>query len=102
MANLTAYASGNDNESIAWRVCLSEESSKNADRFRRYRGVRLCGKKNEPLSSVLMRAFAIHKASMIVSGRMTTKVTHVMFFDQFGRVIKTPNSVCFNDLCVNK
>ena len=39
---------------------------------------------------------------MLVCGREATKVTHVVFFDHFGRVIKPPTSISFNDLCVNK
>lgn len=88
MSNLTACACADSVGGITWRVYLTETSSKNDKPFRRYRGVKLIGRKGEGLARVLRCAHAMHKASMIVCGRVPTKVTHVMFFDQFGRVIK--------------
>ena len=102
MSNLTACACSDDASGIIWRVYLTEASSKNDKPFRRYRGVKLSGMKNESLSGLLERAYGMHKASMIVCGRKATKITHAIFFDQFGRVIKTPTSVSVHDLFVNK
>ena len=102
MSNLTACACGDSTSGITWRVYLTEASSKNDKPFRRYRGVKLSGKKDESLSLLLERAYVMHKASMIVCGRKATKITHAIFFDQLGRVIKTPASVSFHDLFVNK
>lgn len=102
MANLTAYAKGDGRGSITWSVYLTEPRVKEDGRWRRYRGVRSSGRKNESLSSVLMRTFAMHKASMLVCGRVVTLIKHAVFFDAHGRMFKPPPFVSYKDLCINK
>lgn len=102
MADLTAYAQKDECGSITWRVYITEPRVKENGRWRRYRGLRSKGHKSESLTSVLTRAFIMHKASMLVCGRVATNIESAMFFDERGRVIKPPRSVSLRDLCTNK
>jgi len=99
MSSVSVFASGDGWGHITWEVHLSEPKKLHGS-WRAYRGLRVYGQKNESLLCVLEQAMLMHKANMLICGRVETPVTQIIFFDPFGRVIKTPAAI--KELCLNK
>ena len=89
MASITGVMIGDGTQVTSWKVTICE--TRIGLRKRSYRGLTVHGEKNEPLPTVIERAKAMHKSAMIACGHAETPYTEIVFIDQFGKLVPSPN-----------